>query len=235
MAETMNLARLKKGSEIFEIVINPDQAIALRKNPGMDVREALVYPKIFSDAKKGMLASEQRMKALFGTSEPLEVAKIIIRDGSIQLTQEYRRSLLEQKKRRIIDLIHKQGVDPRTNAPHPLQRIERALEEAKVRIDEFVPAENQVQAVLKQLRPIIPIKLVTKEIELRIPAQHAPKTYPAIKLFGTIKHEEWLGDGSWKGVVEIPGGLEQELYDKLNAMTHGSVEAKVVAVKGEKE
>jgi len=31
--------------------------------------------------------------------------------------------------------------------------------------------------------------------------------------------------------VEIPGGLEPDLYDKLNAMTHGNVETEVIGTK----
>lgn len=229
--EVINRARLKKGSDVFEIVVDPEKAIAVRHGKA-DIRDAVRVPKIFSDAKKGMLASETRMKALFGTTDPWEVAKKIIADGDIQITAEYRHKLTEQKRLQIVEYIRRNGVDPRTHAPHPAQRIEAAMQQAKVRIDEFKPVEQQVQEVIKALRPIIPIKFVMKDIELEIPAQYASKAYGMMKQFGKIMQENWQNDGSWRGVLEIPGGMEQELYDKLNSLTHGSVVAKVVNVKG---
>lgn len=233
MSETVNLARIKKGSDVFEIVVNPDQAVYFRHHPETNVRDALVYPKIYSDVKKGLLASEQRMQAIFGTTDPLEVAKQILIKGNIQVTSEYRERLLEQKRKRIIDIVHKQGVDPRTNAPHPLPRIEAALEQAKVRIDEYKAAELQVPEILKALRPILPIKLVMKELDVVVPAQYAHKVHPIIKAFGKILKERWESDGSWNGKIEIPGGLETEFYDKLNSLTHGHAQTTHVTTKGE--
>jgi len=233
MSETLNLARLKKGSDVFEIVIHPEKAIYFRHHPETDIREAIVYPKIYSDVKKGLLASEQRMQAVFGTTDALEVSKQIIIKGDIQATAEYRKQLYEQKRRRIIELLRMQGVDPRTNAPHPLPRIESALEESKAKIDEYKPAEGQVQDILKKLKVILPIKMVMKDIEITLPAQYAPKAYPIIKNFGKILRENWENDGSWHGTVEIPGGLELEFYDKLNSLTHGGVQAKLLSTKGE--
>jgi ribosome maturation protein SDO1 len=229
--EHINTARLKKGTDVFEIVIEPETAVAARHGKA-DIRDALKVQKVFSDAKKGMLASEQRMQAVFGTTDALEVAKKIIVDGNIQVTAEYRQKLLEQKKLQVIDFIRRNGVDPRTHAPHPAQRIEAAITEAKVRIDEFKPAEQQVQEVLKALRPILPIKFEMKEIELIIPAQFASKAHNTLKLMGKILREEWQSDGSWKGILEVPGGMEQELYDKLNALTHGELVSKVIKVNG---
>lgn len=230
MSNTLNLARLKKGSEVFEVVVDPKTAMLARQGRA-SVQDALKYPKIFSDAKKGMLASEQRTKAVFGTHDPLQVAEKIIKEGDIQVTAEYRKQQLEQKRKQIIDVIHRNAVDPKTHLPHPVNRIEAAMEEAKVRIDEHKPAEQQVQEVLKQLRTTLPIKFETKEIELIIPAKHAGRCQGIVRNHARVLKEEWQGDGSWKGIVEIPSGMEQELYDKLNSITHGEIVSKTRVVK----
>lgn len=229
-SDSINVARLKKGSDVFEIVIDPDKAVQARHNPEL-TQDALSYPKIFSDAKKGMQASEDRMKHWFKTADPIEVAKIIIKEGSIQVTSEYRQKMIEQKKKQLIERIHKNGVDPRTNAPHPASRIEAALQEAKIKIDEFKNVDLQLKDALKKLQPIIPIKFVKKEIEIVIPAAYAAKAYPTVKMLGKIMKESWNSDGSWTGLLEIPGGMEQECYDKLNSITHGELQAKVVSIR----
>ncbi|PIN74762.1 ribosome assembly factor SBDS [Candidatus Woesearchaeota archaeon CG10_big_fil_rev_8_21_14_0_10_37_12] len=233
-SEHINVARIKKGNEHFEIVIHPDMAIKC-KSGNASVSDALVYPKVYSDAKKGLLASEEKMSELFGTDDYLEVAKQIIQKGEIQITAEFRKQQVEQKKRRIIDLLHRQGVDPRTKLPHPIGRIESALDEAHAKIDPQKTAEEQIPVLLKALRPILPIKLVTKEIDITIPAEYASKSFSVVKNFAKILREKWGSNGAWYGTIEIPGGLESELYDKLNKITHGNVQATVLKVKGEDE
>jgi ribosome maturation protein SDO1 len=229
-SDSINVARLKKGSDVFEIVVDPDKAVQARHNPEL-VKDALSYPKIFSDAKKGMQASEDRMKYWFKTADPVEVAKIILKEGNIQVTSEYRQKMIEQKKKQLIERIRKNGVDPRTNAPHPASRIEAALQEAKIKIDEFKSVDFQLKDALKKLQPIIPIKFVKKEIEIVIPAAYAAKAYPTVKMLGKIMKESWNSDGSWTGLLEIPGGMEQECYDKLNSITHGELQAKVISIR----
>ncbi len=231
--EHLNLARWKRGSDEFELVVDADKAMEWRRTKQGDVRDVLVMPKVFSDAKKGMIASQHRLEALFGTTDELEVAKRILSEGEVQLTTEFKQKLLEQKRKQLVLLLHKQGVDPQTHAPHPITRIESALLEAKVRIDEFKPAEQQVQNALKQLRPILAIALETKDIAIVLPAEHASKAVTALKTMTKILKETWQPDGSWSGTIQIPGGLVQELYDKLNQLTHGKMEATVVHVSHE--
>jgi len=232
MSTTANLARLKKGADTFEVVVDPDKAMHARKSQG-SVQDALLFPEVYSDAKKGMKAPDDKLKSAFGTTDPVACAKEIINRGDIQVTAEYRQKQVEQKRKRIIDIIQKQGVDPRTNTPHPSDRVERALVEAKVRIDEFKPVEEQVQTILKAIRPIIPIKLVTKHIKIRIPPEHAAKAMHVAKNFGKLVQESWQNDGSWTATLEVPGGMESEFYDKLNGITHGTLQAEVVRTTGE--
>ncbi len=226
-----NIARLKKGSENFEIVINPEIAVQARKNPEL-AGDALVHPKIYSDAKKGNLASEQMLKQIFKTSEPVEVAKIILRDGNIQVTAEFRKNQVEQKKKQIINYINRNGIDPRTNAPHPVTRIEAAMAEAKVKIDEYKPAEKQVQNIIKELRPILPIKFVVKEIDVIVPALYSGKASAQLRNFGKLLKEDWGNDGSWHAVIEIPGGIEEDFLNLLNNITKGDAQAKIIATRG---
>ena len=217
---TEHIARLKKGSENFEILVDPDKAMEFRKKGG-SIQDVLVFAKVFSDAKKGLAASEQRMKSLFGSADPYIVATEIVTKGEIQLSTEYRAKLREQKRKRLIDVIHRNAIDPKTNAPHPITRIEKALEEAKVRIDETKEAEEQLESVLDKINAILPIKFSVKEIRIAIPRAFAGKASGIIRAYGKILKETWDSQGNWQGSIEIPGGLELEFYDKINKLTHG--------------
>ncbi|MBW3015745.1 ribosome assembly factor SBDS [Candidatus Woesearchaeota archaeon] len=225
----LNLARLKKGGEIFEIDIDPDKAIEFKEGKNVDIKDILKAEKVFSDAKKGLLASEERMKSLFGTDDPIEVAKVIIEDGEVQLTAEYRQMVRDNKRKRIIEIIHRNGIEPKSGLPHPLQRLENAFAEAKIKIDEFAPEEKQVQEIMKKLKPILPIKFEVREIEVIIGAEYAAKAYPTVKSFGKLLRDQWQSDGSWRCVIEIPAGMQEDFFDKLNSMTHGEVQTKLLA------
>src|SRR3989338_1066852 len=222
------IARLKAQGQNFEILVDCNSALAVREGKEMDMHDVLAAAQIFSDAHKGLVASEHAMKQIFGTSDVNEVTKQIILKGEIQLTQEYREKLREEKRKQIINIIHRNGVDPKTHLPHPPQRIENAFIEAKFHVDEFEPVQEQVQEALKKLRPILPIKFEVKEIAIKISPDYAPKCYAIVKSFGTILREEWQTNGYWVAVVEMPGGMENDFYYKLNKICHGLVESKVL-------
>ncbi len=225
------IARLKAQGQNFEILVDCNNALALREGKSVDMHDILAAMRIFSDAKKGLEASEHAMKQIFDTIDVEEVAKAIIKKGEIQLTQEYRENLREEKRKQIVATIHRNGVDPKTHLPHPVQRIENAFIEAKVHVDEFRPVQEQIQEALKKLRPILPIKFELKEIALKIPPEFAPKCYSTVKAFSTILKEDWQSNGYWIAVVELPGGMENDLYDKLNSICHGNVESKILKIK----
>ena len=85
-----------------------------------------------------------------------------------------------------------------------------------------------MQDILQKINPILPIKFVTKEIEIIIPASEAGKAYGTIKQLGKILKEEWQNDGSLLAVIEIPGGLEEELTNKVNSATQGKAQITVI-------
>ena len=227
----INLARLKKAGKNFEVDIDPDLAISYRAGHKVDIRDVLKAQKIFEDAKKGMAASETLMKQTFNTIDPLEVAAIIIKEGEIQLTAEHREKLREEKRKHLINIIHRYGVDPRTNAPHPLTRIENAFQEGKIKVDEFKSADEQVKEVLRALSVILPIKFETKEIEIHIPSHYASSANGVVKQLSKVLSSNWAPDGSFTGTIEIPGGLEEEFFAKLNKVTHGTVTSRLIRTK----
>jgi ribosome maturation protein SDO1 len=224
---SFNMVRLKKGGNTFEIAVDPDLAIDFKNGKDVDVKEVVKSEHIFADVNKGMLAQESHLKDIFGTNDILKVAEVIIKEGGVQLTAEYRQKVRDAKKKKLITIIAQNAVDPKTNLPHPPQRIENAMEEARVKIDEFKTAEDQVDRVVKALRPIIPIKFETKRISVKIGSQYAGKAYSTISRFAKPENESWNNDGSYTCHVEIPAGLEPDFYDTLNNLTHGSVETSV--------
>ncbi|EDY35389.1 conserved hypothetical protein TIGR00291 [Aciduliprofundum boonei T469] len=222
------IARYEHSGHRFEILVDPNIIDNVKSGKVENVIDYMVIDEIFKDAHKGDRASEELIKEVFGTTDVNEVAKEIIKKGQVQLTTEQRRKMLEEKKRRIIAEIARNAINPQTGAPHPPQRIELAMEEAKVHIDPFKSVEEQVPVVLKALRPIIPIRFEKVKIAIKVSGDMYGKIYGELSKSGTILQEEWQKDGSWIGVVEIPAGMQGEFLDMLNKKTHGNVQTKIL-------
>ncbi|MAG47355.1 ribosome assembly factor SBDS [archaeon] len=225
------IARYNKNGMTFEILVDCEKALELRDGKNVDINDVVVVDSIFKDVKKGFHAAETDLENVFETKEFNDVAKKIINNGEVQLTAKYRDKLREEKKKNIIHLIHRNAVNPDNNLPHPPQRIEAAIEEAKVKIDEFKNAEDQIKDIVDRIRSVMPIKYETREVAFKIPAEHSGKSFSIIKRFGKLTKEEWDNDGSLLAIVEIPAGLQDELFRELNNLTQGNVESRVVGSK----
>jgi len=188
----------------------------------------LVTDTIFTDAGKGLRASEDKLQKAFGTTDSIKIAEIILKKGTLQLTTEQRRQLVEDKRKQIVSFISRQCVDPKTNLPHPPLRIEQAMEQIHFSIDPFRDTEEQAREIIKLLRPILPLKMEQVSVAVRIPPEYASKAYGTVKGFGTIKREQWQADGSWSATVEMPAGLYGPFLEKLGNITRGNLEAKMV-------
>jgi len=222
------VARYESHGESFEILIDPAVVQKMKDGKEVDLFEHMVIDTIFKNAKKGTRAPEDKIKEVFGTVDAMEVAKTIVLKGEIQLTTEQRKIMLENKRKRIVEYIARNAMNPQTGAPHPPSRIETAMEEARVHIDAFKPVEAQVPAVMDALRPLIPIRFDKVRIAVRLPGDNYGRCYEDLKHFGKITKEEWQKDGSWIGVVEMPAGLQTEFIERINNKTHGDAETKVL-------
>lgn len=221
------IARYKTHGHNFEIYVDPDNALELRGGEDIEITDILAAENIFKDAGAADKASEEVMKDVFGTSEPQKVAAEIIKKGELHLTTEQRKRILEDRRKQIISIIARHAVNPQTNTPHPPARIGKAMEEARVNVDLSKTAKKQVDGVLKALKPIIPIKFAKTKMALKIPAKYGGKFHNIFKEYGELSKDEWAG-GSEYCLVEIPAGLQDEFTSKLNNLTHGEVEIKVL-------
>ena len=222
------IARLKKGEDHFEILVDPYLAADLLDGKEIDVLKILVIDKIFKDSKKGTHASSESLQTVFGTNNVIEIATKIIKKGEIQLTTEQRNKMQKNKKNRIIETIVKNAMDPKSKAPHPRQRIELAMDQAGVHIDPFKPVSEQVKMIIEVLRPIIPISMEQVRISVKIPAEFIGRAYGEARNFGALEREEWQSDGSWVGIIRIAAGLQTDFYEKLNDLTKGNVSTKIL-------
>lgn len=213
---TQTLAKIRKGAKHFEIAVDLDKALAFKKGETADFLE---QDTIFTNAKNGDVASSSDLKEAFGTTDINSVAEKIVKNGEVLVTQDHRDEEKEQKFKQVVDFLSTNAVDPKTGNPHTAERIKSALEQAHINIKN-APIESQISDIVSEISKVIPIKLETKKVKIKIPAVHTGKVYGIINQYK--ESENWLGDGSLEVTVNIPSGIIMDFYDKLNAVTHGS-------------
>lgn len=221
------IARYEHSGEKFELLVDPDLAMDLKHGKEINFDDLFAIDTVFKDAKKGEEKSEEIVSKVFGTTDVKEIAKKIIVEGDVQLTTDQRRKIIERKRKEIIHFISQNAIDPQTKTPHPVQRIENALEEIKFNVDVNTPTKEVIRDVLKELKKILPISMEKIRVAIKIPALHAGKASPILHKYG-LEKEEWQNDGSLVAVLEIPAGIKQDLFNELNHVTHGELESKIL-------
>jgi ribosome maturation protein SDO1 len=225
MADTkVTTARFSIGPDRFEILVKPDLALNYKIGKHEDVTSVLVSEEIYSDASKGDRASSQKLMKHFKTTDSIEIAKQILVKGDLSLTTDQRRRMIEQKRKQIVEYINKTFVDPKTRSPHPITRIDLAIEEARISIDPFRRSEDQVKNVVDAIRKILPLKSETIDLIVVIPAAYSGQSYSVLKSMTELKSEQWLSNGSLKVTVSINAGAKATFLDRLGAATKGKAE-----------
>jgi ribosome maturation protein SDO1 len=227
---SVNTAWMKTHGIHFEVVVEPDQALEFRRTKGSapELTECLHAERIFSDAKRGLHAKDTDLALVFGTADPLVIARRLILEGELQLTAEHRSRIREAKRNAIITKIRTYAIDPTNGLPHPQKRIELAIEEAKVKIDDNRDVESQIKEIVRALQPILPIRLETVTLQVHLPAPYGQKLYGEFSRYGTLKRSEWQQDGGLIAWVELPAGLQHDLMDDLGKKSHGAADMKRV-------
>jgi len=221
------LATYDKEGKHFEIYVDPEAAYAFIEKRKPDLKNILVSDEVYEDARKGEKAKPSEIQKAFGSTDIINILEFILKHGEVQLKTEQRRKKVEEKRKQIIAILLREAIDPRTNTPHTQMRLENAIEQTKFHVDPFKDPREQIDGLVKELRPLLPLKFEKVRIAVRVPAQFSNKCYGTLKSYG-IQKEEWGSNGDLLVVVEIFGGMQGEFFDKLNKMTGGNIETKVL-------
>lgn len=216
---TTTTARLKVGKLDFETMVDLDNAMKMRKNQPVNIVDVIRDNFIYTDLKKGMKAGKAELELSFGTSDFNTIVEKIVKKGEIEVTKEFRDEALDNKRKQIVDFLSKNALNAQTGRPYTPDMIESAMKQAGVKI-ENQPVERQMKSVIETLKKVIPIKIETKKIKIKIPPQFTGQTYGLVQEHK--EKEEWLSDGSLEVILNLPVGLQMDFYDRLNKITHGA-------------
>ena len=208
------LARLEKGGSRYEILVDPDLVDNWKEGrESVELGELLAVEEVWSDARAGERPTGEALEKAFGTTDILSCAMIILEKGGIQLTTAQRKQMVAAKKLQIINEIASTATDPKTKMPHPRTRIENALEEIRFSIDPFKSVESQVAEAVSVLRPVIPLQFITVRLAFKVQGNDYGGVSQMLR--DSIEKEEWTSDGNWVCIVSVPGGMKNDIIDKV--------------------
>jgi len=208
------LARMEKGGKRYELLVDPNLVEDFKSKPEtVDLNHFLAMDEVFHDIRGGERPTADAIEKTFATQDILEIAKIILAKGSIQLTTSQRKARVEEMRQQIVHEIHTQPVDPKTKSPHPKTRIELALEESRYSVDPFKRLDDQVKDALELLKPMIPLSFESIRLAIRVPGSAYGSASRILRPY--LEKEQWLENGSWAGIIEIPAGMKDTIIGKL--------------------
>lgn len=227
MSSKQIVVKYTHDKEVFEIIVDSELAYEYLSGKRTDPMGILESDEIWRDSNKGIRQSQDKIKKAFGTTDLPNVVAQIMKKGNVPLTTEHRNKMADEKRRQVIEEITRNAMDPRTNAPMPKIRIENAIHEARINIDPFKSVSEQVEDIVEKIRPLLPIKIAVVKIQVVIPPEYASGSFWIIRQFN-VKSEEWMSNGALKAVVEVPAGLQNIFYEKINALSHGNAQSEIL-------
>ena len=208
------LARMEKGGKRYELLVDPNLVDVFKSEPAsVDLNAFLAMDEVFHDIRGGERPTEDAIENTFGTQDIFEITKTVLAKGSIQLTTAQRKARVEQMRQQIVHEIHTQAVDPKTKSPHPNTRIELALSESRYSVDPFKRLDDQVKDAIELLKPMIPLSFESVRLAVRVPGSAYGGSSRILRPY--LEKEQWLENGSWAGIIEIPAGMKDTIYGKL--------------------
>ena len=222
------VVKYKHEKTVFEALFKQGCALKVREGK-MGISNATFADEVFiSPHSKGVIAKPPELAKAFPGKSGNDILQFIAEKGEIQYSAEERKQLIEEKKKRIVEYIHKYYVDPSTNNPHPVNRINNAIDQLKIQIDLDGPMEKELKEVETRINDVLPCKRMETEVIATIPNDFAKPADQAMKKYGRITSVSPDGSSKKYTVVIVPGDFDM-LNKDLARATRGNYQLDMAA------
>jgi ribosome maturation protein SDO1 len=209
-------ARINTRRGKFEVIVVEDAALSFRNGKSPWKNEIMPIDQIFKDYKKGLRASANELKEVFGTTNPYEIGKRIVAEGELLLSVETLRRLIDERRKQIASLVSKVSLDPSSGMPIPQLRIEQAMAQVPISIEPFKDAEEQLKRVLSAIRPILPLKVKESIMEVQFAPRDVQAGLKALEELGEIRKRVDGKDGEVTVSLAVPELLRSRIAERLS-------------------
>jgi len=223
-----SIVRYEKHGRRYELLVNPEPAWLFLQGEEVEIDDIFESFVVYENLSRGSKATNDDLEVAFEDLTEREIAIKILKEGQLQLTADQRNEILKEKRVEIVDFIHIHCINPRENVPIPKDRIEKAILELGVNIKYNEETKEQALEIIDMLKPVMPIRLESVKLALKIPPSFTGSLYGSIRSAGELIQEEWLSDGSLAVLVQIPSGTQADFLEEVTSRTKGKAQVKVI-------
>lgn len=223
-----SIVRYEKHGRRYELLVNPEPAWLFIQGEEVEIDDIFEVYIVYEHISRGVKATQDDLDVAFEGLTDREIAIKILKEGKLQLTISQRNEILKDKRIEIVDFIHIHCINPRENTPIPKDRIENAILDLGVNISYKDDTKSQALEVIDLLKPIMPIRLESVKLAVKIPPSYTGALYGFVISAGNLVQEEWLSDGSLAVVVNIPSGTQADFLEQITSKTKGKAQVKVL-------
>jgi ribosome maturation protein SDO1 len=223
-----SIVRYEKHGRRYELLVNPEPAWLFIQGEEVEIDDIFEVYIVYENISRGVKATQDDLNVAFEGLTEREIAVKILKEGKLQLTINQRNEIQKDKRVEIVEFIHIHCINPRENTPIPKDRIENAILDLGVNISYKDDAKSQALEVIDLLKPIMPIRLESVKLAIKIPPSYTGSLYGYLISAGNLVQEEWLSDGSLAVVVNIPSGTQADFLEQITSKTKGKAQVKVL-------
>uniref|UniRef100_A0A915CR04 Ribosome maturation protein SBDS n=1 Tax=Ditylenchus dipsaci TaxID=166011 RepID=A0A915CR04_9BILA len=192
------VVRMKKNGNRFEIACYKNKVVNWRAKTEKDINEVLQTQNIFINVSKGQLAKKEDLMAAFETDDHLEICKMILEKGDLQVSDKERQVTAETSIKEIATLVANMCVDPETKRPCSSSVIENALRDQHFNLKADRNAKQQALEAIPKLREAMSID--SQDENRNIPVEVEDREKRALEMVGLVD------PGNYKALAEIVQG-----------------------------
>jgi len=223
-----SIVRYEKHGRRFEMLVNPEAAWFFLQGEEVELDDIFEVYVIYENISRGVKATKDDIEVVFGETTDREMAVRVLKEGQLQLTADQRNEILKEKRAEIVEFIHVHCINPRENTPIPKDRIDNAIIDLGVNISYKEEAKNQALEIIDLLKPIMPIRLESIKLAIKIPPSYTGSLYGYVISAGNLIQEEWIEDGSLAVLIQIPSGTQADFLEQITSRTKGKAQVKVL-------
>jgi ribosome maturation protein SDO1 len=223
-----SIVRYEKHGRRYELLVNPEPAWLFIQGEEVEIDDVFEVYIVYENISRGVKATQDDLNVAFEGLTERETAIKILKEGKLQLTISQRNEIQKDKRIEIVKFIHIHCINPRENTPIPKDRIENAILDLGVNISYKDDVKSQALEVIDLLKPIMPIRLESVKLAVKIPPSYTGALYGFLISAGNLVQEEWLSDGSLAVVVNIPSGTQADFLEQITSRTKGKAQVKVL-------
>lgn len=217
------LVRLKRKGKRFEIACYKNKVVNWRNGAETDVDEVLQIANVFTNVSKGILAKNSDLMTAFKTIVQLDICKIILQAGELQVSDKERSVASERLYRDVATIVSDKCVNPQTNRPYPIGMVERLMKEMHYCPVPNKSAKQQALEAIKLLREgMIPIERAKMKVQIQCNAKDG-KTLKAVlekESDLSIVSCDWMP--AFKMICLINPGMYRTVNEVVGTHTKGA-------------